>query len=78
PRTLRLFFWCNGRNYERTIDIQQLRFYAGNVSAAEVTPTQTGPTAGKTYYIKAKQSDKNVDVSGQSTADGAAIIQWAY
>ncbi len=90
PRTIRLFFWCNGRNYERTIDIQQLRFSAGNVSAAEATPTptptpaptptptQTAPTAGKTYYIKAKQSDKNVDVSGQSTADGASIIQWTY
>lgn len=84
PRTVRLFFWCNGRNYERTIDIQQLRFYAGAASAAEETPaptptiTQTSPTAGKTYYIKAKHSDKAVDVSGQSTADGASIIQWDY
>ncbi|WP_254448780.1 RICIN domain-containing protein [Spirosoma rhododendri] len=80
PRTVRLFFWCNGRNYERTIDIQQLRFFAGSVSATGTTPApaSTGPTAGKTYYIKAKQSDKNIDVSGQSTADGASIIQWTY
>ncbi|WP_254448781.1 RICIN domain-containing protein [Spirosoma rhododendri] len=84
PRTVRLFFWCNGRNYERTIDIQQLRFITGVTTASVAptpTPTPTTPTfatSGKVYTIKAKQSAKFIDVSGQSVADGESIIQWTY
>jgi hypothetical protein len=77
PRTVRLFFWCNGRNYERTIDIQQLRFMAGPTGTVTTTPPVLA-TSGKVYTIKAKQSGKYIDVSGQSMADGGSIIQYAY
>lgn len=77
PRTVRLFFWCNGRNYERTIDIQQLRFIAGATSA-NTTPPPALATSGKVYSIKGKQSGKYVDVAGQSMIDGGSVIQYAY
>jgi hypothetical protein len=39
-------------------------------------PTDTG-VAGKTWTLTAQHSTKLMDVSGASTADGAAINQWA-
>ncbi|WP_218224434.1 RICIN domain-containing protein [Pseudomonas sp. PIC25] len=41
----------------------------------QATPA-TGALANGTYSIKAKHSGKCLDVSGASTADGAALIQW--
>ncbi|MEV7971017.1 ThuA domain-containing protein [Sphaerisporangium sp. NPDC088356] len=35
-----------------------------------------GPQSGRTYTLTAGHSSKVADVRGQSTADGAAVIQW--
>ncbi|MFD2573310.1 RICIN domain-containing protein, partial [Spirosoma soli] len=75
PKTVRLFFWSNGRNYERTIDVQSLRFYATAAPTNTIKPTVE---SADTYFIKAKHSGKYLDVANVSTADGASIIQWSY
>ncbi|MFD0569438.1 RICIN domain-containing protein [Kitasatospora gansuensis] len=37
----------------------------------------TGPQSGRTYTLTSLSSGKRADVRGGSTADGAAVIQYA-
>ncbi|WP_461150253.1 RICIN domain-containing protein [Spirosoma pulveris] len=74
PKSVRLFFWSSGINYERTIDLQSLRFY---VNAAP-TVTTASVSNGTKYYVQAKHSGKYLDVTAQSKSDGSSVIQTAY
>ncbi|MCX6214526.1 RICIN domain-containing protein [Spirosoma sp.] len=74
PKYVRLFFWSNGINYERTIDIQSLRFYTDTTPL----PTTASVMNGTKYYVQAKHSGKYLDVASQSRADGSSVIQTAY
>ncbi|WP_080241345.1 RICIN domain-containing protein [Spirosoma rigui] len=82
PKSVRLFFWSNGRNYGRTLDVQRLRFYTTAGATTSTPPASPVTTArinsGSRYFIKAKHSGKNLDVANVSTADGARIHQWSY
>jgi hypothetical protein len=44
--------------------------------ACDTTVRQTPPRSGHTYFLANANSNRNADVSGASTADGAQVIQW--
>ncbi|MEU8183182.1 ThuA domain-containing protein [Micromonospora sp. NPDC049044] len=63
------------KNSNNSFDLDSHTF-GGNGVGTPGTGTGTG-LAGKTYTLTAQHSNKLMDVSGVSTADGAQITQWA-
>ncbi|MEU7654166.1 ThuA domain-containing protein [Micromonospora taraxaci] len=63
------------KNSNNSFDLDSHTF-GGNGVGTPGTGTGTG-LAGKTYTVTAQHSNKLLDVSGVSTADGAQITQWA-
>ncbi|MET8258642.1 ThuA domain-containing protein [Micromonospora sp. NPDC005205] len=63
------------KNSNNSFDLDAHTF-GGNGVGTPGTGTGTG-LAGKTYTVTAQHSNKLLDVSGVSTADGAQITQWA-
>ncbi|ADB42528.1 putative Ig domain-containing protein [Spirosoma linguale] len=88
PKTVRLFFWSNGRNYERTIDIQRLRFSAGSAtSSTSSAPTVASPLADQVATVGQNLSytfpaGSFADADGDnlsysaSLSSGAALPGW--
>ncbi|MBM0202609.1 ThuA domain-containing protein [Micromonospora sp. NPDC051227] len=63
------------KNSSNSFDVDSHTF-GGNGVGTPGTGTGGG-LAGKTYTVTAQHSNKLMDVSGVSTADGAQITQWA-
>ena len=63
------------KNSNNSFDLDSHTF-GGNGVGTPGTGTGGG-LAGKTYTVTAQHSNKLMDVSGVSTADGAQITQWA-
>ncbi|WP_410821087.1 ThuA domain-containing protein [Micromonospora sp. 050-3] len=61
------------KNSSNSFDLDSHTFGGNGVG----TPSTGGGLAGKTYTVTAQHSNKLMDVSGVSTADGAQITQWA-
>ncbi|MCG5435928.1 ThuA domain-containing protein [Micromonospora foliorum] len=61
------------KNSSNSFDLDSHTFGGNGVG----TPGTGGGLAGKTYTVTAQHSNKLMDVSGVSTADGAQITQWA-
>ncbi|GAB3023149.1 putative Ig domain-containing protein [Spirosoma pulveris] len=88
PKTIRLFFWSSGRNYERTIDVQRLRFYAGtSTSSTSSAPVLSSPltdqvgTVGQSmsYTFPAgsfTDADGDNLIYSASLSSGAALPGW--
>lgn len=60
---------------DAALAINNVRDEIAGFLPTQATPA-TGVLANGTYSIKAKHSGKCLDVTGASTADGAALIQW--
>ncbi|SOD92497.1 putative Ig domain-containing protein [Spirosoma fluviale] len=88
PKTVRLYFWSKGRNYERTIDIQRLRFYTGaTTSVTSSAPVVSNPLADQvgavgqsmTYTFPAgsfTDADGDNLTYSASLSSGAALPGW--
>lgn len=62
------FTISNSGTYDIYFDDQSLNY--------SITNTNSGIISGATYTIRSRHSDKVLDVSGNSTANGASIHQW--